>query len=247
MSLNPFDLTDQTVVIVGASSGIGAATARLSSQLGAHAILVSRSMDKLEAVRATLPHPENARSIAADYLDREALNAAFSEVGSIRHIVIPAVANENKKRGAFTALPVDTMRASFDKFWGQTFVVQALGQRIVPGGSVTLFASVAGLKPSGADSGLSIMNGVQAAVMQTGRSLAIELAPARVNVLAPGVVLTSVWTSEQRGDLKSWMEKSLPARIAGEPEHIAQAAVSLMTNRYITGAVLPVDGGMQIT
>lgn len=247
MPLNPFDLTDQTVVIVGASSGIGAATARLSSELGADVILVSRSMDKLEAVRATLPHPEKARSIAADYLDREGLEDSFSDVGSVHHIVIPAVANENKKRGAFTALSVDTMRASFDKFWGQTFVVQALSQHIMPGGSVTLFASVAGLKPSGADSGLSIMNGVQAAVMQTGRSLAIELAPVRVNVLAPGVVLTNVWTGEQRDDLKSWMEATLPVRISGEPEHIAQAAVSLMTNPYISGAVLPVDGGLHIS
>lgn len=83
--------------------------------------------------------------------------------------------------------------------------------------------------------------------MQTGRSLAVELAPTRVNELAPGVVLTNVWTTEQRGDLRSWMEKSLPARIAGEPEHIAHAAVSLMTNRHITGMVLPVDDGLQIT
>lgn len=186
MSLNPFNLTDQTVVIVGASSGIGAATSRLSSELGAQVTLASRSMGKLEAVRASLPHPENARSIAADYLDRDALDAAFTDdVGPIHHIAIPAVADENKKRGAFTELPVDTMRASFDKFWRQTFVVQALSERIVPGESITLFASIAGLKPSGPDSGLSIMNGVQAAIMQTGRSLAIELAPVRVNVLVP--------------------------------------------------------------
>ncbi|CTQ67537.1 SDR family oxidoreductase [Roseibium alexandrii] len=247
MSSNPFSLKDQTVVVVGASSGIGAATARLASELGANLILVSRSLNKLEAVRLALPLPDKARSIAVDYLNRDDLGKAFAEVEAVHHVVIPAVADENKKRGAFATLGEDTMQASFDKFWGQTFVVQTLASRMVPGGSVTLFASVAGLKPSGADSGLSVMNGVQAAVMQTGRSLAIELAPVRVNVLAPGVVLTNVWTAEQRDELKTWMESTLPARIAGTADHIAQAAVSLMTNPYISGAVLPVDGGLHLT
>ena len=247
MSLNPFDLSNQTVVIVGASSGIGAATARLASELGAELILISRSYDTLETVRQSLPHPDKAKSIAADYLDRDGLEAALAEVGSVHHVVIPAVADENKKRGAFPALDTDTMSASFDKFWGQTFVPQTLAGRIAQGGSITLFASVAGLRPSGPGSGLSVMNGVQAAAMQTGRSLALELAPVRVNVLAPGVVLTNVWTEEQRTDLKAWMETTLPVHVAGETEHIAQAALSLMTNPYISGAVLPVDGGLNLT
>jgi len=247
MALNPFDLSNQTIAIVGASSGIGAATAQLASELGAQLILISRSYDTLEGVRQSLPHPERAQSIAADYLDRSRLDTALADIESVDHVVVPAVADENKKRGAFQSLDIDTMRASFDKFWGQTFVAQTLAGRIAQGGSITLFASVAGLKPSGPDSGLSVMNGVQAAVIQTGRSLAIELAPVRVNVLAPGVVLTNVWTQEQRKELKAWMESTLPVRIAGEAEHIAQAAVSLMTNPYISGAVLPVDGGLHLT
>ena len=246
MSLNPFDLTSQTVVVIGASSGIGAATSKLASELGAYVVLVSRSRDKLEAVRRGLKHPDNAKSIVADYLNRTALDAAFADVKTLDHVAIPAVADENKKRGPFATLEIETMRASFDKFWGQTFAVQALADKIRKGGSVSLFASVAGLKPSGPDSGLSVMNGVQAAVMQTGKSLALELAPVRVNVIAPGVVLTNVWTDEERKNLKDWMEKTLPAQIAGEASHIAQAAVSLMTNRYVSGAVVPIDGGLHL-
>ncbi len=144
---DPFNLADQTVVVVGASSGIGAATARLTSELGANLILVSRSFDKLEGVRRTLPYPEKARLIAVDFLDKEALEKAFADTERVHHIIIPAVADENKKRGAFATLGEDTMRASFNKFWGQTFVVQTLANPMVHGGSVTLFASVAGRKP----------------------------------------------------------------------------------------------------
>lgn len=111
-------------------------------------------------------------------------------------------------------------------------------------GSLTMLASIAGISPTGVDSGLSVMNGVQAAIIQTGRSLARELAPKRVNIIAPGVVLTNVWKDEERKSLAAWMEKDLPVARTGEPQHIAAAAVALMTNPYITGVVLPVDGGL---
>jgi NAD(P)-dependent dehydrogenase (short-subunit alcohol dehydrogenase family) len=90
------------------------------------------------------------------------------------------------------------------------------------------------------------MNGVQAAIIQTGRSLARELSPRRINIIAPGVILTNVWTDEERASLATWMEKELPVRQRGEPEHVAAAAVGLMTNPYITGAVLTVDGGLHL-
>lgn len=64
--------------------------------------------------------------------------------------------------------------------------------RMPSGGSIELVSSVAAIKPPGADAGLFVMNAVQAAVVQIGRSLALELAPLRVNVLAPRVVLSGV-------------------------------------------------------
>ncbi|MEO1086069.1 MAG: SDR family oxidoreductase, partial [Acidobacteriota bacterium] len=69
----------------------------------------------------------------------------------------------------------------------------------------------------------------------------------RVNVVAPGVVLTNVWTEEERQGLEAWMSASLPTQRAGEPAHVAQAVVAMMTNPYQTGVVLPVDGGLLLT
>ncbi|MEO1657948.1 MAG: SDR family oxidoreductase [Pseudomonadota bacterium] len=245
--LKPFSLEGRTVLIVGASSGIGRATAALTNARGAQVILMSRSRDKLEDVRSGLSSPDAATIAAADYLNADELARALDGVDVVDHAVIPAVADENKKRGAFQNLPRDTMEASFDKFWGQINVLRAVTPKMPAGGSATLFSSIAGIKPSGKDSGLSVMNGVQAAIIQLGRSLAVELGPIRVNVVAPGVVLTNVWTDDERASLKRWMEESLPVQRAGLPEHIAQAALGLMTNPYITGAVLTVDGGLHLT
>lgn len=242
----PFSLAGQTVLVVGASFGIGAATARLASQLGAHVVLASRSAEPLLAVQTTLAAPDRSTLATFDYLDPVAIAEALVGVARFDHVVIPAVADENKKRGRFLDLPIDVMQASFAKFWGQVNVLRVVAPKMPAGGSAVLFASIAGIQPTGAESGLSVMNAMQAAVIQLGRSLARELSPLRVNVLAPGVVLTNVWSDAEREGLRDWMERSLPVRRAGTPEDLAQAAISLLTNRYITGAVLTVDGGLHL-
>lgn len=243
---NPFTLANRRILVVGASSGIGAATVMLASELGAHVILASRTLDKLEEVRASLPHPDDARSIAMDYLDPASVEAALSGLDGIDHVLVSAVADENKKRGLFLDLPEETMRASFDKFWGQVNVARGAVPKMTERGSITLLSSIAALSPTGPEAGLSVMNGVQAAIIQTGRSLARELSPRRVNVIAPGVVLTNVWSAEEREGLTRWMERDLPVKRTGEPEHVATAAIGLMVNPYVSGAVLTVDGGLHL-
>jgi NAD(P)-dependent dehydrogenase (short-subunit alcohol dehydrogenase family) len=246
MAKNPFTLDGQTVLVVGASSGIGAATAALASELGAFVVLASRTKAGLEKVRAALARPDDAKSLVMDYLDPSSVEGAMESIQKIDHVLVSAVADENKKRGPFLKLSAETMHASFDKFWGQVNVARAAFPKMSSNGSLTLLSSIAALSPTAPGSGLSVMNGVQAAIIQTGRSLARELAPRRVNVIAPGVILTNVWTDEERGRLAGWMEKELPVQHRGEPEHVAAAAVALMTNPYITGAVLTVDGGLHL-
>tara|TARA_R110002072_G_scaffold19100_29_gene71190 strand:+ start:58 stop:813 length:756 start_codon:yes stop_codon:yes gene_type:complete len=243
-TINPFTLEGKTVLVVGASSGIGAATSRLASELGAKVLLASRTRESLEAIRDQLADPSRTAVLPMDYLDPQSVQDALTNVRNVDHVLVSAVADENKKRGAFLELEEDTMRASFDKFWGHVHVARAITPRMTKNGSLTMLSSIAGISPTGPEAGLSVMNGVQAAIMQTGRTLARELAPKRVNIIAPGVVLTNVWKDEERKNLASWMEKDLPVARTGEPEHIAAAAVGLMTNPYITGVVLPVDGGL---
>ena len=93
------------------------------------------------------------------------------------------------------------------------------------------------------------MSAASGAVAVFGRSLAAELAPIRVNVIAPGVVDTGVWSNRsksQQSDLAKWAEESLPVQHLGQAEELAQAVLSLLTNTYITGVILPVDGGLTL-
>ncbi len=87
---------------------------------------------------------------------------------------------------------------------------------------------------------------MQGAIASLGRSLARELAPVRVNVMVPGVVLTNVWKPEERESLTQWMESSLPSQHVGQAEDIAHAVLYLMTNPYATGTLHFLDGGLQL-
>lgn len=78
------------------------------------------------------------------------------------------------------------------------------------------------------------------------RALAVELAPVRVNVLRPGFVDTPLWSSLPAAEVDAMRERAraeLPARHLGTSEDVGHAALFAMTNPYVTGAVIPVDGG----
>ena len=246
MNATTAKLQGKTVMVVGASSGIGRAVAQNVSQQGANVILSSRSADKLEAIRNTLSAPENGKVLPFDYRNLEEVRAALAKVEQIDHLVIPAVADENAKRGRFVELSTEVMYASFDKFWGQVYVSQAAAPKMPAGGSITLFSSLSAFRPPQPPSGLSVMNAVHAAVATLGQSLALELAPIRVNVMVPGVVLTNVWAPQQRESLAKWMESSLPSKHAGQPEDVAHAVLYLMSNPYATGTLHFIDGGLQL-
>jgi len=246
MSLNQ-SLAGSRIVVVGASSGTGRAVARHVSEMGAQVFLLSRSKGKLEAVRATLPGP--AVTLAMDMLNEASVADTFERIGSFDHLVVTAVADENKLRSPIGAMSTETATRGMEKFWGSFFVCRAAAQKVSKAGSITLTSSVSIFKPS-ATGGVSVMSAASGAVATFGRTLAAELAPVRVNVIAPGVVNSGVWdssTPEQRAGMKAWAESSLPVRHLGEPEEVAGAFVALMLNPYITGALLPVDGGLSLT
>jgi NAD(P)-dependent dehydrogenase (short-subunit alcohol dehydrogenase family) len=118
---------------------------------------------------------------------------------------------------------------------------------IAPGGSIVLFSGVNAFKINVGYLGVAITNG---AVDFLTRSLALELGPIRVNSISPGVIDTGIWDSlgtQGKQDYFQQLETHNPARRIGTVDDIADAALFAMTNTFVTGITLRVDGGEPLT
>jgi NAD(P)-dependent dehydrogenase (short-subunit alcohol dehydrogenase family) len=225
-------LRNQTVVVIGGGGGIGAAVATLAQAHGARVVAISRSGTA----------PPGIAAIAADACDRQALAAALAGVGTIDHLVHTAGA-----RVASAALPLlddDAMRLTFDTklFSAITAVRQALPY-LSECASITFTSGQVSRKYG---TGSMVKGAANAAMDAAGRHLARELAPRRVNVISPGVVDTALWGeagSEARGATLARAATALPVQRAGRPEELAAAYLFAMTNGFVTGSVIDVDGG----
>ncbi len=239
------ELQEKTVVVVGASSGIGLALSKELATLGAHVVMVSRSAENLERARHEVSG--NVETHVADMLDEESLKNLFTAIQTLDHLVVTAVADEIKLFSPLADMPTTVAQRGMEKFWGAFFVTRAAVPHISSHGSITLTSSISIFNPS--KGGLSVMSAASGAVAVFARTLAAELAPIRVNVIAPGSVNTGVYatqSSEQRAASEQWGRETLPVRHLGQPEELAQAFLYLMTNTYTTGAILPVDGGLSV-
>ncbi|MEM8909185.1 MAG: SDR family oxidoreductase, partial [Bacteroidota bacterium] len=130
------------------------------------------------------------------------------------------------------------------KFWGTFHCCRAAAQTINPSGSIVVTSSMAIDRPS--KSGASVMNAASAAVNVFAKALAREIAPARVNIIAPGVVKTGVWTEEEQAHFSTWAENTLPVKHLGTAEELAYAFFNALTNPYMTGSTITVDGGLTL-
>lgn len=228
---------DRTIAIVGASSGIGLATSRLLASQGARVVMLSRSRAKLEQAASSVPGAPLL--MAMDMLDRNAVERAIAELVSLDHLVLTAVADELAQRAPLAVLSDEQLERSLDKLRGFVNVTRAAASILREGASITLLTGASALKPP---DGFSALASVSGAIVSFGKALAVELAPVRVNVVMAGVIDTKIHAAT-RSQTKAWAE-TLPARRFGQPEDIAHAVSFLITNPYVTGHTLVVDGGL---
>jgi len=233
-------LDRKTVVIVGGSSGIGLASAAAASALGARVVMAGRSEQNLDAARRDVEGRIEARRL--DMTDDASIEAFFAAVGPLDHLVITA---SEAALGRFLEIDTADARRFFDsKFWGPYSVARRAAPQIRHGGSITFFSGAAG---SRASPGFSCGSAINAAVEALSRTLAVELAPVRVNTISPGLVETPVWETilpaQERDALFAETAAKLPSGRIGRAEEIADAVLFLIRNAYTTGTTLFVDGG----
>ena len=232
-------LDNQNVVIIGGTAGIGLATAILAQEAGANVWAASRSEDKVAA--CAKEHP-GIQFSSLDTHDTDALSALFEKVGTINHIV-GAATGANRTMAPFMEQTDEQFREAFNKFWGYTNVARQGVPYLLDNGSLTF---VSGTPARKCNPGMSSVSCTGSAVEGLTRALALELAPKRVNAVAPGIADTAMFDrfGDKKEEALANMGKNILLGRVGKATEVAEAIVFIMTNAYITGITIDVDGGV---
>jgi len=238
----PPELPGQTVVVIGGSSGIGLETARRARTEGADVILTGRNPERLEQAAKEV---DARRTAAFDATDPAALEGFFQSLPDpIDHVMVTA-------GGQYYALLADMDFAQARHAIDEHLMMALQATRYAAGkmrpGGTLLFMTGTGARRPGIS--LSIAAIAAAAMPALVANLAVEVAPARVNLLAAGFVDTPLSASLLGDDLdkrRDQLRATLPIRRVVGPADVAALAVHIMTNTALTGATYDVDGGEQL-
>ncbi|UXN71587.1 SDR family oxidoreductase [Devosia neptuniae] len=235
-------LVNQTIIIVGGSSGIGLGIARAALDSGANIVITARSADKLQAAQRSLNGGDRVKAIAADMTAEADIARLFEEVGAFDHLV--STAGTLPPGDPIGQTDMAGMRAFVDnKLIGAIILAKYAVQGLRPGGSITFTSGINKDKPP--VPGGSVVSAIAGSFSYFARALALELAPTRVNVVSPGWVDTPMW--DILGDAKAGyfadMAARLPARKIPTAADVAAAYIYLMQSNVTTGETLRVDGG----
>lgn len=235
----------QRVIIVGGSAGIGEAAARAFAAAGGEVTITGRSKPRLDAAAQRIGYPVEVSEL--DATDDEAVTEFFGSDRAFDHLVLAASPGA-VGNGPFADLDPGALRQAFDgKFFAYVRVLRAARPDLRPGGSVTIVSAVSARAAYPGAAGLAAVNGALEAVVPT---LAVELAPLRVNAVSPGVIDTQWWHAlpdEQRAAFFQAVAAASPVGRIGAPEDVAAAITYLAGAEFVTGTVLECAGGSNLT
>lgn len=244
MSYNPFSLEGKTVLVTGASSGIGQATAIECAKMGAKVVITGRNVERLQETFGQL-EGEGHLQIAADLNSEDEIAQLVEQCPVLNGLV------NNAGRGKSKPVNFIGLQDLQDVYQTNLFGVALLTKmllkkkKIAKEGSIVFTSSISAYMTA---AGLSIYASSKAAVAAYMRTCAIELGPKgiRANAILPGMVETKLINSGTYTDEDKQNDLALyPLGRYGQPEDIARAMVFLLSDAsaWMTGAELVVDGG----
>jgi NAD(P)-dependent dehydrogenase (short-subunit alcohol dehydrogenase family) len=236
------ELLGQTVVVIGGSAGIGLETARRARAEGAKLILAARNPQRLQEAASQLGALHTA---AFDATDAAALERFLRDLPApIDHVMVTA---GRPTYGRLADMDLAEVRRALDEhLLTAILVARHAAGKVRPGGTLLFMGGTGARRPS---VGLAIASTVTAALPALTASLAIEIAPVRVNLIAPGFVDTPLSASLLGPELENrrkQLRATLPIRRVVGPADVAALAVHIMINTALTGATYDVDGGQQL-
>jgi len=218
------------VVIMGGTSGIGLAAAERLSAEGADVVVTGRR-----------PATVKVASEVVDGTDETQVKEFFDRFGEFDHLVL-AFSPGPAGMGPLKDTPSDGIRTAFGKVFGYLAAIRHA--RVT--GSITMISAATA---RAALPGTAALAGANGALERMASPLAAELAPVRVNVVAPGVIDTPWWSflpEEQKQAQFAGAAEGLAVKRVGRAEDVAEAISYLVNASYVTGTILPVDGGFTV-
>jgi NAD(P)-dependent dehydrogenase (short-subunit alcohol dehydrogenase family) len=236
------ELLGQTVVVIGGSAGIGLETARRARAEGARLILTGRNPEPLQRAGGDL---EAMSTAAFDATDPALLERFFGDLpATIDHVMVTA---GRPHYGRLLDMDFEQARRDLDAHLLLMLqVARNAAHKVRPGGTLVFMGGTGGRRPA---IGLGIVSTVTAALPALTASLALELAPIRVNLIAAGFVdtsLSAMLLGDELDNRRNHLRSTLPIRRVVLPADVAALAVHIMTNTALTGATYDIDGGQQL-
>jgi len=232
-------LNNKRIVILGGTAGIGRAVAEQAADQGARVVIVSSRAGRVQETVSRVAHAEGH---VVDLRSEERVHELFERLGAIDHLVYTA--GEELLMAPLAQLDLKAARQFFElRFWCALSAVRSAHPHLARDGSIVLTSGTAGLRPH---PGFAVAGSLCGAVVALTRTLAVELAPVRVNVVIPGFVDTGLWSNvpeAARDEMFAQAAAKLPVGRIGHPADVAEHYLGFMRGSYTTGQSLVVDGG----
>lgn len=228
----------QSIVIVGGTAGIGRHLAQALVKRGDEVVITGRDKARAQAIAAEIGG--RTRGIGFDLAEPAKISSQLADVGKVDSLVLSAIERDSNSVREFDVSRA--IRLVTLKLVGYVETIHVLAPRLTPNASIVLFGGQARVRPYPGSTTVTTVNG---GVTSMVRTLALELAPIRVNAIHPGIVGDSPALSGKTELLKIGISRTPTKRLATMDDCIS-AVMFLMENQSVNGINLVVDGGWAI-